>query len=620
MPPIRLRATSGALVGTVNTNIQDAPISGAYSNSRRYVPIFPLPLGVTYNSATGRCEGYSWSPSYTPSGNEVLLADQGSTAANRLLLQTTIDNAGSDAVRIRLGPLAAGRHWGDEVVLPTHDRVGVGMSIEAAGVKDGSVGPNRVTRTTAGLAPFRFAKTHPWGSPPAGNAELRSVIRMTSGSNVRLVGLDIQYDATWAATLANLTTSPGVERGSAAGLVCSASTGSVDRILLDRCLVMGAEQKPLLRGIFLNGTRHGAIKCWIDNVHYRGNDSQGYLSTDGAGPMLIEDCYIAVAFGESWMTGGGTTTSALTIPSNIIIRRNHIDFPQRFIDRGYETKNGGEWKVGDTSLHEGNVLSGFRMTGYDGQNYALVAKAVAQAGGDIWNVTRNLTIRLNEFRDCANTFGIGGDSPEVLQGTDSVDFSQNRSVFTSYTVPPAQAIPGAAIQISTRSTSDATSQKNFRMHHCTVSAPKAITGYRRFLFDTADQASARVIGLQVYGNALVTEEPVVDLGGDPPALGGYFGRNAGGFNAQAAWNSITDKVNCLWDRNAVVGPEALNTARINGAGYGDTYYASQAAAGLTAFRYRLSPGSGLLTGDVDGGMQGCDHTLVDAALAGVEAV
>ncbi|MBC7844124.1 MAG: hypothetical protein H7099_17575 [Gemmatimonadaceae bacterium] len=595
---------------------------GTYTSARRYVPLFTLPEGVTYNPVTGLCEGYSTglNPSYTPSGNEVLLTDQGSNSANRILLRSTIDAAASDAVRIRLAPLSGGRHWGDEIELPNYNRVGVGMYIEPASVKDGTFTANRVTRSTTGMAPFRFAKDHAWGSPPGGNQELRSVFRSMGGGNFRLIGLDIQYDATWAATLANLSGSPGSERGSAAGLITNDSSVFIDRALVERCLVMGAEQKPLLRAIYFNGSKHGCVKSHVDNVHYRGNDSQCYLTTNGPGPMLLEDNYMAIAFGEGAMSGGGQTSNLANIPQDIIVRRNHWDFPQRFIDRSYELKNLFEIKVCNRFLIERNVFTGARMTGYDGQNYGLVIKAVAQngAGTDTWNLSKNGTIRLNEFRDCANTLGFGGDFA-VDEATNRQDFSQNRSVFTSYTTPAPLAIPGAAVQFATRGASDILSQQNLRLRHNTFAAPKAVTGYRRFLLDITEQTNTRVIGLQVYGNAFVTEEPVVDISGEAPQLGGYFNRNAGGFNAQTSWNSFTDKVDSVWDANAVVGPSILNTCRINGSGYGDTYHASQSAAGLTTFRHKLATGSALLTGDTDGGMQGCDHALLDSALAGVES-
>jgi hypothetical protein len=588
----------------------EPPLTGDFSSAYRYVPRWTLPTGVTYNPATGLCEGLPMATSYTPSGNEVLLTDQGSATANRSLLQTTITNAGSDAVRIRLAPVTT--HWGDELYAPNASRVGVGMSIEAAGVKDGSIGTGRVTTGTSGLAPFRFAKTHAWGSPPDGNADNRGVFHL-QGANVRLVGLDLAYDATWAATLANLTGTPGAERGSAGGLIgWYSGSGSTypDRMIVDRCRVQGAEQKPLLRAIYVNGTNIAVLNSWIDNVHYRGNDSQGFLSTDGAGPYVLDDNYMALAFGENWMIGGGQVSSVGTMPSNIVIRRNHFDFPARFASRGYQSKNLSEFKVGDTALYERNLLTGYIGDGYDGQFFALVLKNVAQngAGADPFNRLRNVTVRLNEIRDCEQALSIAGDF-EVDNGTEQIDVSHNRMSFTNYTVP-GSIRRGWMTQVSMSGSTDARRQKRISIHHNTIGAPRCSNTFTRILQDTSANTETRVIGLKVQGNLMVYNES----GALPEAPGGYYGRDGDGFNAQTSLNLITDKVDFAWGNNGIVGAVpggALVT--------GDVSYATQSAAGLTGTDFRLGSGSPALTADSDGGAIGCNHALLDAGLAGVSA-
>ncbi len=316
------------------------------------------------------------------------------------------------------------------------------------------------------------------------------------------------------------------------------------------------------------------------------------------------------------MIGGGTVFSEATMPSNVVVRRNRFDFPQRYIDRGYELKNLSEFKVCDTGLFERNRLTKGRMTGYDGQNYSTPFKNVAQPNGatpgtDNFNRLRHITTRLNEWRDCESVFNVGGDQG-VLNGSEKIDFSQNRAVYTDPTANVRTA-PASVIQFDSNGASDATRQKDLRFHHNTLSAPRTNNPYRRFFLDVSDQTSPRAIGMQVFGNALVVEEPANASVGDATDFSGYFNRNAGGFNAAAAFASWTDAVNCLWQNNALVGPAGLGADKIAA----DIYYASQAAAGLTTNDYRPSGGSPLLTLDTDGGMVGCNHALLDAALAGV---
>lgn len=616
--PVRLRFTAGAYSADVDVLVSLGGGGGSGYANARYVPRFSLPTGVTYNTATGFCEGHSVSPSYTPSGNEVLLTDQGSPAANRALLQTTITNAGSDAVRIRLAPVST--HWGDNIVLPVHNRVGVGMSIESAGVKDGSVLINNraALGATGGKAPFRFNPASGLGSNPAGNPDLRSIFNVAAGgSNVTLLGLDLAYDSAFAATLTDVSSAgPGTQVGTVAGLVSciGATNGRVDQVRVIHCSLQGSGNKPLLRAIRLDGTNIGVFNSMFDNIGFRGQDSQGFFCADGAGPYQLENNYFAVHHGEHFMWGGGNTSSSATVPGNIVVRRNHFEFPQRWVDLGFELKNLSEWKVGDTVLYERNRLTRARQTMYDGQGFALVIKNVAQPTGsgpgpDVWNRVRNVTVRLNEFVDCAQVLGIGGDVG-VDDVTEAVDVHQNRAYFTV----PGQTIPSSivdsTVQFNLDGPTDRKRQKNLLFRYNALPFPKSNGDYRRVLGDVGDSTNPRAIGFQVQGNVFTVEEPV--RGAATADLRGYFWRNGGGFNAQNAWNSLTDKVNCLWTKNAVVGGGNASAALIAG----DIAYANKAAAGLGA-NDRTQAGSPLLTADTDGGMIGPNHALIDAGQTGV---
>lgn len=621
----RIRTSAGVIT---------PPLSGDYSSGYRFLPRFTPIAGRSYNATTGRMNGAPWTVGYLVVANEVLLTSQGSTEDNHTALQNAVTLAASDAVRIRLAPLPAGQSWGDMIRLPDHVHVGAGMVIEPASVKDGTFATAEGSRVTSrtGLAPLRFAHGG-WGiANPNGNPETRAAISLQgSVGNVRLLGLHLAFDGAFAATLPDVVpvsggSAPNVSANSRSGLISSildeVPRGTPDRIIIDRCFVEGAESKPLLRGTFINGTHIAILGSWYDNIHYRGNDSQCFLSTDGAGPYWIDNNYLAQAFGESVMWGGGATASAATIPGNILVTRNWFDNPQRFRDRGYDQKNLLEFKTADGAEVSANRFTDYRATGYDGQYACIAVKAITQGNGpDFWNQTRNVMIRGNEFDNCRALLSISGDkdtatptNPNPLQpdaGTNRVEFAHNRSFYSAYET--YAAVPTFAIftNMQRNGGTEAQRQRDLHIHHNDIVGPASGDQYRKFVFE-ADGGEVRVVGRKMQGNLMAYDTRAGAA--SQYYEGTYFVRNALAWNAKANWDAYTDKVDCDWSFNAVVGsgvaiPPAFMIPS-------DIEFATQAAAGLAENTLRRQAGSPLLTADVDGGAIGCDHALVDSILAG----
>ena len=97
-------------------------------------------------------------------------------------------------------------------------------------------------------------------------------------------------------------------------------------ITFDRVYVHGDRYKGQKRGIALQGKRLSVLNSYISDIKAIRTDSQAINGYNGAGPITIENNYIEGA-SENVMFGGADPAVTNLVPSDIVLRRNHLFKP-----------------------------------------------------------------------------------------------------------------------------------------------------------------------------------------------------------------------------------------------------------------------------------------------------
>jgi hypothetical protein len=97
-------------------------------------------------------------------------------------------------------------------------------------------------------------------------------------------------------------------------------------IVLDRVYVHGHASKGQKRAITVNGARLSILNSYIADIKAVNADSQAIAGWNGAGPMTIENNYLEAA-GENVLFGGAPPAVDGLVPSDIVVRRNHLVKP-----------------------------------------------------------------------------------------------------------------------------------------------------------------------------------------------------------------------------------------------------------------------------------------------------
>lgn len=127
-------------------------------------------------------------------------------------------------------------------------------------------------------------------------------------------------------------------------------------IIFDRCYIHGNTVGDARHGVVLNSAHSAVIDSHVSDFHHSDGaaDSQAILGWNGPGPFKIVNNYLEAA-SENIMFGGGDPTIPNLIPSDIEIRRNHINKPASWKD--YILKKPSSLRGSGTSA-SGSLSSG----------------------------------------------------------------------------------------------------------------------------------------------------------------------------------------------------------------------------------------------------------------------
>jgi hypothetical protein len=167
-------------------------------------------------------------------------------------------------------------------------------------------------------------------------------------------------------------------------------------LILDRLWIHGHPTLNIRRCVALNSAATAIIESAIEECHDDGFDSQAVWGWNGPGPFLIQNNYLE---GSSENVGFGGAVPAIRglVPSDIIIRRNHIAKPAAWKGSRWLVKNLVEFKNARRVLIEDNLIEGNWVHGQQG--YALVLTPRAEEGSacGAW-CTVQTTMRHNHVR------------------------------------------------------------------------------------------------------------------------------------------------------------------------------------------------------------------------------
>jgi hypothetical protein len=185
-------------------------------------------------------------------------------------------------------------------------------------------------------------------------------------------------------------------------------------IELNRLYIHGDSQVGSKRGVEMNSGATVITNCWISDFKSEFQDTQAINSINGPGPFTIINNYLEGG-AENIMFGGGIAQNPDLIPSDIVIRHNHMRKPPEWmsevkpngIEPRWWVKNLLEFKNGRRALIEENLLEN-TWVGYDQSSFAILLTVRTESRAMPWAVVEDITFLRNVVRNAGSGVQILG--------------------------------------------------------------------------------------------------------------------------------------------------------------------------------------------------------------------
>lgn len=192
---------------------------------------------------------------------------------------------------------------------------------------------------------------------------------------------------------------------------------------IDRCFIHGDPIVGQKRGLALNSGEARIVNSHFADFKLAGQDTQAIAGWNGPGPYLIENNYLEAA-GENILFGGADPAIRDLVPSDIVIRANHISRPLTWRGERWQVKNLLEFKNAQRVLVEHNTLEHNWQAAQPG--FAILLTPRNQDGRAPWTVVQDITFRSNIVRHAAAGFNIlGVDNNAPSRQTRNVTLTHN---------------------------------------------------------------------------------------------------------------------------------------------------------------------------------------------------
>jgi hypothetical protein len=200
-------------------------------------------------------------------------------------------------------------------------------------------------------------------------------------------------------------------------------------IVLDHLYVHGDPAVGQKRGIALNGRAVTISNSHISDIKAVGADTQAIAGWNGPGPFRIENNYLEAA-GECVLFGGADPAIPDLIPTDIVVRGNHITRPMDWRGSKWQVKNLFELKNARHVRVEWNLIENNWLAAQPG--YAVLFTPRNQEGRCPWCRIEDVVFAHNVVRNVSAGINIlGHDAPQGSPTTRGVRVEEN--LFTGVT-------------------------------------------------------------------------------------------------------------------------------------------------------------------------------------------
>jgi len=194
-------------------------------------------------------------------------------------------------------------------------------------------------------------------------------------------------------------------------------------LVLDRVYIHGDPINGQKRGVALNSGTTSILSSYIADLKLAGEDSQAIAGWNGPGPYTIENNYLEAA-GQNLVIGGSDPSIANLVPSDIVIRRNHLSKPIAWMSAAWRVRNLLEFKNAQRVVVDGNLIENNWLAGQSGS--AVFFTPRNQGGSAPWSVVQHVQFTNNIVRHVSSGFTIlGRDNVSPSQETNDIVIRNN---------------------------------------------------------------------------------------------------------------------------------------------------------------------------------------------------
>jgi hypothetical protein len=175
-------------------------------------------------------------------------------------------------------------------------------------------------------------------------------------------------------------------------------------LILDRVIIKGDATAGQKRGIALNSAHTHILNSYIAGIRLAGQESQAIACWNGPGPFVIENNYIeAAAIGL--LFGGAVPAIDQLVPSDVVVRRNHIVRPLAWRGGPWMVKNLLELKNARNVQIDGNLIE--NNWEKDQAGFAVLF-TVRASGTAPWTTIENVRFENNIVRHSGSAINVLG--------------------------------------------------------------------------------------------------------------------------------------------------------------------------------------------------------------------
>lgn len=193
----------------------------------------------------------------------------------------------------------------------------------------------------------------------------------------------------------------------------------------DRLVVHGDAVKGTKRGVELHGVNGALVNSLVYDIKRAGQDTQAVSGSQGPGPYLIENNDLQ-ASGENILFGGDDPRTQGVVPSDIIIRKNHLWKPLSWkgAPEKWSVKNLFELKNAQRVTVEDNVMENCWTMAQIG--FGIVVTVRNQGGNCPWCIVRDVVFQRNAVSHVNGAVNIQSmDDEHPSQKTVNISFLSN---------------------------------------------------------------------------------------------------------------------------------------------------------------------------------------------------